>query len=412
MKSISASQRLSATLLATAIAAVVHAAETPAPRFRAVNIATNIEIGYGVTVADVDGDRKPDILLADKKQFVWYRNPGWEKFVLAENLTKADNVCIAATDIDGDGKAEVAVGGEWNPNDTTGSGAVFCLVAPPDRTQRWEPVKLPHEPTVHRMRWMRNAAGKYDLVVVPLHGRGNKGGEGAGVRILSYKMPADPRAPWQTELIDDTLHLTHNFDVINWTRQPGDELLVAGKEGVFHFAPQAGQWKRSQLVGNREGGSSFTGAGEVRQCNLREGRRVIATIEPMHGHQVVVYTAPSANDPSPLWKRNVLDDSLIQGHALACGDLLGLGADQIVAGWRGNKPGDKVGIKLFIPLDDEGIKWKQTIVDGDTMACEDLCLADLDGDGKLDIVAAGRATKNLKVYFNQTPRSKSESRNK
>jgi hypothetical protein len=35
------------------------------------------------------------------------------------------------------------------------------------------------------------------------------------------------------------------------------------------------------------------------------------------------------------------------------------------------------------------------------MACEDLCLADLDGNGKLDIIAAGRATKNLKIYLNQ-----------
>jgi AcrR family transcriptional regulator len=33
---------------------------------------------------------------------------------------------------------------------------------------------------------------------------------------------------------------------------------------------------------------------------------------------------------------------------------------------------------------------------------EDLQLADLDGDGKLDIIAAGRATKNVKVYFNTT----------
>jgi hypothetical protein len=234
-----------------------------------------------------------------------------------------------------------------------------------------------------------------------LHGRGNKGGQGDGVRILAYQMPADPKSPWPTRLIDDTLHLTHNLDVIKWSRQPGDELLVAGKEGVFHFVPQADKWKRSQLVGNQEGEASFNGAGEVRPCSLRVGR-VIATIEPMHGHQLVVYSPPSANDPSPLWHRKVLDDSLIQGHALACGDLLGLGAEQIVAGWRGNRPGDKVGIKLFIPLDEQGAKWKQVIVDDNTMACEDLCLADLNGDGRLDIVAAGRATKNVKVYFNQS----------
>ena len=41
------------------------------------------------------------------------------------------------------------------------------------------------------------------------------------------------------------------------------------------------------------------------------------------------------------------------------------------------------------------------MIDDNTMACEDLCLADLDGDGKLDVIAAGRATKNVKIYFNQ-----------
>ena len=68
------------------------AADLPEPKFRAVTIDDKIQIGYGITTADVDGDGKPDILLADKNQFVWYRNPTWEKFVLAENLTKLDNV--------------------------------------------------------------------------------------------------------------------------------------------------------------------------------------------------------------------------------------------------------------------------------------------------------------------------------
>jgi hypothetical protein len=36
------------------------------------------------------------------------------------------------------------------------------------------------------------------------------------------------------------------------------------------------------------------------------------------------------------------------------------------------------------------------------MACEDLQVADLDGDGRLDIVAAGRATHNHKIYFNES----------
>ena len=44
---------------------------------------------------------------------------------------------------------------------------------------------------------------------------------------------------------------------------------------------------------------------------------------------------------------------------------------------------------------------EMALIDDNTMACEDLTLADLNGDGKLDIVAAGRATRNVKVYFNE-----------
>ena len=175
------------SLLVSNCAAI--AAQLPVPIFKAVDVDTKVEIGYGVTVADVNGDKKPDILLADKNLIVWYENPSWTKHVMAEKLTPLDHVCLAAQDIDGDGKCEVAVGAGWNPGDTLNSGAVFYLMPPADRTQRWEPVTLPHEPTVHRMRWVKNGDGGYDLVMVPLHGRGNKPatGEGAGVKVVRYQ---------------------------------------------------------------------------------------------------------------------------------------------------------------------------------------------------------------------------------
>jgi hypothetical protein len=375
------------------------AAESPIPRFIPVIVDTNISIGYGVTVADVDGDGRADILLADQHQFVWYRNPTWDKYILAENLTKLDNVCIAASDIDGDGKAEIAVGAGWNPGDTLNSGAVFYLVQPKDRRQRWEPVELPHEPTVHRMRWVKQANGKYDLVVVPLHGRGNKNGEGAGVRILAYTAPSDPKQPWATAVVNESFHMTHNFEA--WPDNAGiaREMLVACREGVFKVALHDSK-DVAQLAQ-----PISSGAGEVRIGHLSGAKLFFATVEPMHGTNLVVYTAPAegaTGGARPFWNRHVLDSSLAEGHALACGDLLGLGWDQIVVGWRGrNRPEDKVGIKLFTPLDPDGGNWKETLIDDNTMACEDLCLADVNGDGRLDIVAGGRATKNLKIYFNQ-----------
>src|SRR3954463_13412816 len=207
---------LSPWVISLIASAPIFAADPPVPTFKAVEIDSKIGIGYGITVADVNGDKKPDIILVDKDQVVWYQNPTWEKHVIAEKLTSKDHVCIAAADIDGDGKAEIAIGAEWNPGDTENSGAVFYLIPPADRTQKWEAVKLPHEPTVHRMRWVKNAQGKYDLVVVPLHGRGNKNGQGDGVKILAYKMPADPASPWSTEVLNEQLHMTHNFDPVQW----------------------------------------------------------------------------------------------------------------------------------------------------------------------------------------------------
>jgi VCBS repeat protein len=353
------------------------------PVFKAVDVDTKIEIGYGVAVADVNGDKKPDILLADKNLIVWYENPSWTKHIIAEKLTPLDHVCIAAADLDGDGKAEVAAGAGWNPGDTVNSGAVFYLLPPADRTQKWEPIQLQHEPTVHRMRWVNG-----NLVVVPLHGRGNKGGQGAGVKILAYHKPADVKQPWPTEVLDENLHMTHNFDPVQWDSDSEQELLVGGKEGVFLLNGKPSM----QLSGTESGG-----AGEVRLGKLGDGKRFFATVEPMHGTNLVVYRE-SGSGP---WSRKVLDSSLVDGHALACGDLAKAGSDQIVVGWRAmGKAGAKVGIKMFAAQDSAGDQWKETLVDDNKMACEDLTLADLNADGRLDIVAAGRATKNVKIYWN------------
>ncbi len=248
------------------------------------------------------------------------------------------------------------------------------------------------------MRWVKNGTGKFGLVVVPLHGRGNKNGQGAGVKILTYRMPADPKDTWTTEVLNETFHMTHNFDPVQWDSDAAQELLIGGREGSFLLdLSKSGKGEVIQLGGDESGG-----AGEIRLGKLGGRQRFFATVEPMHGTNLVVYTEPR-DSSQKRWNRHVLDSSLIDGHALACGDLLGQGRDQIVVGWRAmNKPNARVGIKLFSCEDERGQKWSEMLVDDNTMACEDLCLADLNGDGKLDIIAAGRATKNVKIYFNET----------
>ena len=99
--------------------------EPPLYRWHDVTI-DEIQIGYGLQLTDVDGDGKTDIVLADKKTIQWYQNPTWTKHVIAKDLTERDNVCVTARDIDGDGKCEIAVGGQWNFRETRrGRGGVL-----------------------------------------------------------------------------------------------------------------------------------------------------------------------------------------------------------------------------------------------------------------------------------------------
>jgi len=356
----------------------------PKPAFEMQKI-DDIKVGYGLAIGDVDGDGKDDILLADAKEIAWYKNPGWEKTVIAKDLTARDNVCIAARDLDGDGKVEVAVGAMWNPGettDTTKSGSIHYLIRPADGKGLWKDVRLPHEPTTHRMRWAKGVPGSagFSLVVLPLHGRGNVRGTGEPVKVICYAFPGpdlikDPEA-WHKVRIANELHSTHNFDLAG----PQETVVIGGFEGVN----VGGKPILTKVNGCR-------GVGEVRAFK----NNGFVTIEPMHGTDLVTY---KVNKNGIGWTRTVLTDQLKAGHALAVGDVLGTGSECIAVGWRSKNKAGKFGLKLFVPGEDA---WTEHWID-DSIAVEDLKLADLDGDGKLDIVAAGRSTGDVKIFWNRS----------
>ncbi len=356
--------------------------------FQAQTLDGDVQIGYGLAIGDVDGDSWPDILLADKKEFVWFRNGDWKRFVMTSDLTERDNVCIAARDIDGDGKVEIAVGAQWNPGETVDenqSGSVHYLIRPEDLTQHWTAVRLHHEPTVHRMQWVRTS-DIYQLVVVPLHGRGNRAGEGQGVKVFSYQMPDNLDLPWGLEILDDEMHVTHNLDVV--TQGDEEAVLLGGKEGAKLIRYEDGSWVKVPMTDRMIANAGF---GEIRWSD-----EFIAGIQPLHGNTLVTYDTNGSG-------RMVLYDSLSQGHALAIGDVLGLGTNQIVVGWRDLNENAEMGIRLYY-REEAKSNWQWMWIERNGMACEDLKVADLNGDGWKDIIASGRSTHNLKIYWNWSGR--------
>ncbi|NNE77819.1 MAG: hypothetical protein HKN31_12195 [Pricia sp.] len=197
-------------------------------------------------------------------------------------------------------------------------------------------------------------------------------------------MPNNPTEPWKLSLIDQTMHLTHNFDMVD--TGASEQLYIGGKEGIKVFSYENENWNTPDTA--MITGHSF---GEVRVGQI-DDKRFVTGVEPLHGNELTVYL-PESN------QRIVLTDELNQGHALATEDFLNSGIDQIVVGWRNANANQETGIKIFVAADAKGTRWKGHWVDKNGMACEDLKVADLNGDGKMDIVAAGRDSHNLKIYW-------------
>jgi hypothetical protein len=378
--------------------------QSQALNFRAQEIGSDLGVVYAVLTADVNNDGNEDVVAINETQAMWFENPSWQKHVILDGKTEKDNVAIAASDINGDGALDFALAAAWRPRDTEGGGTLQWITREGEASEPWAMHPIGFEPTLHRMRWADvDADGKQDLILAPLHGRGTSPPnwwEGNGARLLVLRPPADPaNEPWPQEVADDSLHIVHNVWAVNFDSDPADEILTASYEGV-HLLDRAsdGTWSKRKLGAGFQS-EEINGAGEIKLGKLAGGRRYLSTVEPWHANHVVLYEEPS--DPGGEWNRRVVTDQLGGGHALWSADLDGDGDEELAVGWRTEGEGDfaQPGVAVFDPGN-----WNYQIIDAGGMATEDLTIADLNKDGRPDIIAGGRATSNVKIYWNEPPR--------
>jgi hypothetical protein len=417
--------RKSLPLVAATMLAALPAFSQPQPisQFKPQEIDKSLTVGYAVRLTDINGDKKPDILVCDSARVIWFENPTWKLHTVVGKVSKSDNVCIAVHDIDGDGKVDIALGAEWEFGNTKSAGSLQWLRQGENIDEPWKVFPIwPSEPTLHRINFADvDGDGKAELVVGPLKGRNSTQANNfaeTGSRFMAFPIPADPtKGPWEPRVLTDQLHVLHNFLPVNLRGSEnarGKELLTASYEGVslVTVGPDYKATVAKLGEGDQSNPKKERGSSEVKLGRLKGGAPFIATIEPFHGTAVVVYTPPPGasgadlTSGQALWTRTVIDPRLHGGHGLWCADLDGDGADEIVAGWRDKAGDEKPGIRIYkatMPSDDKSGRptWQTHTLDDGGVAVEDLACLDLNDDGKIDIVAVGRATKNVKIYWNQ-----------
>jgi len=364
--------------------------------------------GYQVAVADVNDDGRPDILALSSGGSIveWYENPSWR----ARSITKETvrNISLSPLFRPGYPARGLALATDFALEDSRNGGDVWWATPPASGDGEWSLRMIGRIPTSHRLCWADlDGDGRLALVDAPLLGSGAEAPEyKAGAPLTWYEMPetllqghatggTGRESAWTPHLVDDSLTVIHGVQVMDWDGDGRDEILTASFEGI-HLFQSAGRgsdlrWTKTRLaegdqVSRPRRGSSEIGVGRV------HGRRFLATIEPWHGEQVVVYIPGKHGE---LWSRHVIDDSFRDGHALAVADLNGDGHDEIVTGYRGQG----TSLYVYYPADSTGTRWERQKLD-DGMAASGVVIADLNGDGRPDIIAVGASTGNVMWYEN------------
>ena len=384
-----------AALLMGAPGSAAGAPDAPA-RFRAHTIEEEIPGGYQIAVVDLNRDRRPDVigLSGSGAELFWYENPEWKRRVITGGMRRM--IAVAAEDLDGDGIPELALAAGFGQTARESVGALYRIEHRGDPRKPWKATEFDRVPTSHRLAFADiDGDGRKELINAPLTGPGAEKPDFEARTPLFFYRPGEWTRHAVFEALDGVAH------GLSTARLPGferDVVLTADFGGVWLHVLQEkggkGEWRHERLARGDPRPRPAGGCSEIRVGRLEE-KKFLATIEPWHGNQVVVYREASTG-----WgERNVIDDSLQDGHSLVVADFNGDGLEEIAAGYRA----EGANLYLYTADDAEGDSWKRHTLDAGGMGAAGCAVGDLNGDGRVDLACIGARTANIKWYENLGP---------
>ena len=363
-------------------------------RFKEHLIDDTIKSIYGLEIADINGDGKKDIVIGStgKPVIAWYEAPHWERHLITDQ--HPGNITIVAHDLTGNGIPDLIVGSAFNRGDRTLIEYLHWLEAPADSGQ-WKSHHIEEIPFLHRIALADiNGDGQPLLFAASIkgpEGELNEWYDPGG--LWCYRLPSDPvNGPWERRLIDGDLHLNHGLSIGDVDGDGRLDILIGCRDGTIWLEPPSdpftGKWGKW--------GISDLESSEVFTVDLDgDGVNEILSIEPWHGSTLSWYKV-SGDLRKGVWVRHQIDDMLNRGHSLHGIDIDDDGRVEIISGYNG----EGTSLELYRLENLDGNRWTKEIIDDGGLGVGNMHVLDLNDDGRVDIVAGGLSTSNVKWYEN------------